>query len=295
MKKIISVFCLLASFCAMGQQSYFQQGKRNLTSLWELDRDSRRGTFRITPYRPIYIAPLRWTNSPNRLPHNTNPDNGTPRFRDWSHFEAEFQISLKTKIIESAIFGKGDLWLGFTQLAIWQVYTPSESRPFRELNYEPEIMFNMPLNFSIKNLNIRMAGISFNHQSNGREASLSRSWNRIIIYAGLDYKNFTLLLRNWYRLPESKEYDDNYNITHYIGKGDATAIYTRNGQVFSLVLSSTLSLKAPRGSLSFTWAYPIKGNLKLLFQASHGYGSSLIDFNHKQTYLGLGFSLQEWL
>lgn len=77
-------------------------------------------------------------------------------------------------------FGKGDLWVGFTQVAHWQLYNSDLSRPFRETNYEPEVIFTYPLRFSTGDFKMKMIGLSLNHQSNGKEELNSRSWNRII-------------------------------------------------------------------------------------------------------------------
>lgn len=298
-KSIITlVFLLIAqTFYGQSDDVIFNNAKqaRTLSQRWELNKKNDRGTFLITPYKPIYMTLARWCDSPNKKPMNTNPANGTPRFKDWSHFEADFQVSFKTKVLQDAIFGVGDLWVAFTQNAVWQVYTPDESRPFRELNYEPEIIFNVPLNWSIDRFNLRMAGIGINHQSNGREASLSRSWNRIIFQFGMTYDNFTLMLRPWIRLPEDRGVDDNYDIYKYMGYGDANLIYTKKGYVLSLLIRNNLNFSDNKGYLGFSWAFPLKGNLKFLLQASHGYGDTLIDYNHKQTYIGVGFSLIEWL
>ena len=103
-----------------------------------------------------------------------------PEWRDYQHIETKFQLSLKAKIMQDA-FGKGDVWVAFTQQAYWQMYNGKLSRPFREINYEPELIFTYPLNLSAGAFKMKMIGLSVNHQSNGKEAAHSRSWNRFIL------------------------------------------------------------------------------------------------------------------
>ena len=155
------------------------QLERTLSKMWELDREDQRGTFKLVEYLPMYIMPFRYTDVPTEQPISLNPDRPIPEWRDYQHVETKFQVSLKAKIMQDA-FGKGDVWVAFTQQSYWQMYNGELSRPFRELNYEPELIFTYPLNFSVGNLKMKMIGLSVNHQSNGKEAAHSRSWNRII-------------------------------------------------------------------------------------------------------------------
>ncbi|HMI06415.1 MAG TPA: phospholipase A [Flavobacterium sp.] len=293
------VFILLISAASYAQTDKFFGNKtrlRNMTERWELDTTATRGTFLITPYKPIYILPFRYSGDPNETPYSGNkqPEYITQPGTNFNNVEAKFQFSFKTKLFQGILWNRVDLWAAYTQISHWQLYNEGLSRPFREINYEPEIILNIPLNFKVFGFRARMAGVAFNHQSNGKSLPFSRSWNRIIFHAGFERKDWSVYIRPWLRLRDSK--DDNPDIARYIGRGDLNVIYTHNGSVFSLIGSHNLELKTKvRGNLTFSWSYPISGNLKGYLQASHGYGETLIDYNYKQTTVGIGVSLVEWL
>lgn len=269
---------------------------RTMSERWELDTTSVRGTFLVTPYKPLFVLPLRWSSLPNEQPYsgNGNSDYVAESGTNYNNIEAKFQLSFKTKVLQNFLWGKGDLWVAYTQKSHWQLYNNSLSRPFREINYEPEIILNFPVNFSFLGVRARMFGVAFNHESNGKSLPFSRSWNRIILHAGFESGDWSFYVRPWLRLRASK--DDNPDISKYIGRGDLNVIYTQNGNVFSFIGSHNLEFNSTlRGSGTFSWSYPIQGNLKGYLQISHGFGETLIDYNNVQTTIGVGVSLIEWL
>jgi phospholipase A1 len=267
---------------------------RTLTERWELDSASRRGTFLITPYKPMVITAGRRSFSPNEQPVSENPAYNYPFRIPLGQYEAKFLISLKVKVIQG-IFGKtGDVWIGYTQRSHWQIYNTRFSRPFRETNYEPEVILNFATNFPVLGLRTRMLGLAFNHQSNGRALPLSRSWNRVIAHAGLERGDWALILRGWHRLPDTD--DENPAITDHVGRGDAVLIRKAGRSLFSLAGSHTLrGGTRSRGQVQLDWTYRVFGNFKLNLQVTEGYGETLIDYNHRQTTLGISASLVEWL
>ncbi len=267
---------------------------RSLSDRWELDSATRKGTFLVTAYKPLYVTAGRWSDNPNEQPVSENPNYNYPFRIPLGRYEARFQLSLKVKVLQG-IFGKhGDLWVAYTQKSHWQVYNTAFSRPFRETNYEPEIILNFATNFSLLGLKTRMLGIALTHQSNGRAIPLSRSWNRVIVQAGFERGKWVVLLRPWLRLPDAE--DENPAITDNIGRADATVIYRTGRNLFSVVGSHSLrGGNKNRGQVQFDWTFPVTGNLRGDLQILHGYGETLIDYNHKQTTIGLAVSLVDWL
>lgn len=265
-----------------------------LDSRWELAKDSKLGVFQLRAYKPMYLLPAFWTSQVNETPSSPNPDNTVAEPQDLQDVEAKFQLSFKTKFAENLFGDNGDLWGAYTQSSRWQVYDGEESRPFRETNYEPEVMLVFRNNYGIAGWKGRMAGIGFNHQSNGRGDPLSRSWNRVIASVGLDRENWALVLRPWWRVPDGND-DDNPDIEDYIGRGDAMLTYARNGHVFTVLGRHSLrGGEDSHGALQVDYGFPINRSFRAHVQLFHGYGESLIDYNHKATYIGLGISLLDW-
>jgi phospholipase A1 len=302
MKLAIKFTFFLLFFSSLGSSAQVQAlfnnktQLRNMTERWELDTTAVRGTFLITPYKPIYILLGKYSSNPNEQPHSENdsPEYITPSGVDYDNVELKFQLSFKTKVLQKILWGNADLWVAYTQKSFWQIYNVDLSRPFREINYEPEVILNFPVKFRFFGFKTRMVGIAFNHLSNGKSDPFSRSLNRIILHAGLERKNWTVYARTWFGMSDNDK--DNPDISDYMGRGDLNVIYAKNGNVFSLIGGYNMNFNSnPRGSAEFSWSYPIKNNLKGFLQVSHGYGESLIDYNHSQTTVGVGVSLIEWL
>lgn len=276
------------------QQSY------SLSERWEINDTLTRqkGLFKIETYKPVYILMANYTTDINVQPTSDNPLNVVPEpIEGLKDTELKFQVSFKIKAFNN-IFGNkigGDIWIGYTQISRWQIYNAELSRPFRETNYEPEIMIIVPTPYKIFGLNGVFAGIGFNHQSNGRSNPYSRSWNRIIMQFGWEAKDWSVILRPWWRIQEEQIEDNNPGIENYIGRGDLLIAYEKGRHDLSMIARHSMRFGDDnRGSMQIDYAFRVYDYLKLHLQIFHGYGESMIDYNHKQTTVGLGFSLVEW-
>jgi phospholipase A1 len=151
-----------------------------LDTRWELARDSKLGIFNFRAYKPVYLFPAFWSSSPNA--HPFSPSRGTATDTDsLDALEAKFQISFKTKAVENLFGDNGDLWMAYTQSSRWQVYNSEASRPFRETDYEPEVMLAFRTGYGLLGWKGRLFAVGIDHQSNGRSDPLWRCFYRVLL------------------------------------------------------------------------------------------------------------------
>jgi phospholipase A1/A2 len=266
-----------------------------LGQAWELDPEQRGRILRIRPYKPVYILPGFHTTHTN--PYPASPSLGHTSATDTGQApdEAKLQISLKTKLAEDLFGNNGDLWFGYTQSSRWQVYTAATSRPFRETNHEPELMLVWRTDYNLGGWRARYLSLGFNHQSNGRSLPLSRSWNRVIAGIALEKNDWTLTFRPWWRVPEAGDQDDNPDISDYLGRADLQLVKSWGKQQFSVLLRHSLrDGNHNHGAVQLDYAFPLSGSLRGHLQWFSGYGESMVDYNHRANYYGVGVSLLEW-
>jgi phospholipase A1 len=256
----------------------------SLDDYWELDQAHKRGVFNFRPHNVNYLMVTR-TAHPNDEPYQPFR-NISDLASGLSHNELVFQLSFKMKMIEGAFNKPLDLWFGYTQNSFWQAGNHKASSPFRETNYQPELMLVTPLDFNLLGVRARMLGFGVVHQSNGQASTLSRSWNRYYAQLGVERGGWTVNGRIWKRINETASDDNNPDIVKYMGHGDATVTYRNNGNEYSALLRRNFS--TDRGAVQLSWAFPLAGHIKGYTQYFSGYGQSLIDYNYYQNSLGLG-------
>lgn len=262
---------------------------------WDLDGRRPGELFVPRPYKPVYLMPGTWTDRVNRAPSSPAPGHSVSSPLDLRSAEAKYQISFKSKVWENVLGTPGTLWAAYTQSSRWQVYSSSASRPFRETNYEPEILFGWPLQAEWMGWRLRHGAVSLNHQSNGRTLPLSRSWNRIVGELRFERGDWTAELRPWWRIDEDASDDDNADIEDYVGR--AELLLTRQWGEHVVALQLRHSLRGgdrSRGSGQVEWAFPLDGALRGYLQWFSGYGESLIDYNLRQNKLGIGILIVGW-
>ena len=217
------------------------------------------------------------------------------------NLEAKFQLSLKTPLWTNIYKDRGYLFFAFTQQAYWQAYNSEVSSPFRENNYEPELILMLPHYQNYEEAASRIISLSLSHQSNGRSGELSRSWNRLKLSWVTSIGNVFINFEHWYRFNERKKTsiddpkgDDNPDITKYMGWFELSAAYKQGDATWRMMMRNNLRSNN-KGALRLSYSRPFNRHLRLYVEVFNGYGESLIDYDRSLTRVGIGFELNDIL
>lgn len=279
-----------------GNKSEPQDALSPLSRLYDLDKNNDKGVLSVREHEPMYLMPMQYNSSPNYYPHSPARGSAVEEAQSrQKRLEAKMQMSFKTKLLEDVFSTRADLWFGYTQTSNWQVYSQgSRSAPFRNTDYAPELFLTQPVKADLPaEGQLRMLGVGVIHQSNGRSRPFSRSWNRVYAMAGMEWGKLTVVPRVWLRLDPKGGEDDNPDIMKYMGYGDLRLNYNIDSKhsVNGLLRYNPIR---NRGAIQVGYTFPLRGKLKVYVQGFHGYGENLIDYNHKQTSIGVGLMFNEW-
>ncbi|MBZ6387250.1 MULTISPECIES: phospholipase A [Pantoea] len=203
--------------------------------------------------------------------------------------EVKFQLSLAFPLWRGILGDNSVLAASYTQRSWWQLSNRGESSPFRETNYEPQIFLGWATDYDFAGWTLRDVEMGFNHQSNGRSDPTSRSWNRVYARLMAQNGNFLAEVKPWYRIPDSE--DDNPDITKYMGYYRLKLGYIAGDNIFSV--EGNYNWNTGFGGATLGWSYPISEHVRFYTQVFSGYGESLIDYNHRQTRVGVGVMLND--
>ena len=226
----------------------------------------------IELYKFNYLLPVTYAK--------TVPDDGR------KSVETKFQISLAKPLFYDVFGLRESLVAAYTQTSWWQI--TKKSSPFRETNYQPEIFLNFASPKYLEKIGVQNLKFGLLHESNGRDGTNSRSWNRAYVQGDLVYGDLTISPRVWSVIGEK---NDNKEILNYIGHGDLRLSYKLNNQIFSLMLRNNLHFdKTNKGTAELSYMFPIfSSGVYGYLQYFTGYGESLIDYDRHTDKVGLGF------
>lgn len=266
-----------------------------LSLAYDLDKNSEVGNFKLRAHNPMYVLPVFVHDKPNRTPSSPNQPSPKPMGDTYRAPEAKYQLSVKTKVAEDLFDTNADLWFGYTQQSHWQVYNEDNSHPFRASDYMPEIFVTQPVTAELPfNGQLRMIGAGLMHHSNGEDDPLSRSWNKMYLMAGAEWGDLTVIPRFSKRLETEKDKDDdNPDIEDFYGFGDVKVFYPLDDKN-NIAGTFRLNPSTGKGAVQVDYTHELDNGVSMYLQLFHGYGESIIDYNHEDTTVGVGIMLNDW-
>ena len=286
---LLSILALSAGLTAAPQAASQPSDSKvsYFTQIWQLDKATRAGKPGVTFHRSNYAMPATYNFSPNQAPYREIDPT-----RTWTRPEFTLQLSFKARLWRD-MFGKDlNLWAAYTQRSFWQLYDFDDSSPFRETDYEPELLLTATSHLKLLGLKVRFVQFGFNHQSNGQSEPLSRSWNRVVANLGVERGSLSVLVKGWIRLHDAV--DDNPGLTHYVGNGELWGYYFLKKHRLAVMLRDNLNFHDNKGAVQLEWSFPMFAMIAGHVQYFYGYGESLLDYNHRINRIGVGFIFSDW-
>lgn len=224
---------------------------------------------KIKMHKENYIFPL-YRTTPKQLDANNSS-------------ELKYQLSLKLELLKTET---SSLNFAYTQKSYWQVYDSENSRPFRETNYNPEVFYRI-------GSKLTFLDIGYEHESNGEEDPLSRSWDRVYLKAFIQSPTFRISYKVWSIIDEefygSQYPERNKSMKHFYGVQELEF----GAQVGSIVLKAKgrYNTESEHGFFESMLLFPLNKTVLFGFVYTNGYGDNLRSYNSKHESVGVGFLL----
>ena len=200
----------------------------------------------------------------------------------------KFQLSINHRLTKSILPFDTYLFLHFSQKTIWNVM--EESLPMRDMNFNPGIGLGRLIIH--KNRYIGKTLIMLEHESNGKDSIMSRSWNKVSFGINLMLSdNVDIQTKLWIPIIDG---ENNRDILKYNGVGHFGINYhTDNRRIHAGLLTTW---RTESFSFNTQWELSFKLNDKvnqyLFIQYYNGYGENLLDYNRYKSVIRLGFVIK---
>lgn len=201
----------------------------------------------------------------------------------------KFQLSIAQRLTKSTLPWNTHLYLFYTQKCIWNVL--EKSFPMRDLNFNPGIGLRKPL-FS-NGRYIGNATLILEHESNGRDSTASRSWNRVSVSTNI-YLDPSVMIHGklWFPFIDG---ENNPDLLRYIGviQGGFSWISPKRNWIVSCILNKRWGLNLSVNTTIEVSFKPWKRDNQYFFaQFYNGYGECLLDYKTFRSQLRIGFVIK---
>jgi phospholipase A1 len=200
----------------------------------------------------------------------------------------KFQLSIRQKLTRSKLPFDTYLYIQFTQKTIWNVL--EESLPIHDMNFNPGIGFGHLI--IQKNQYIGNAYLMIEHESNGKDGELSRSWNKVSFGGNMQIsKTMDMQFKTWIPIIDG---ENNRDILRYNGLALGALNYRAPNQRFNATVVATWRSKSFSFNTQWEVSYKVNNNENqyMFLQYYNCYGENLLDYNKYRSIVRIGFVIK---
>lgn len=202
--------------------------------------------------------------------------------------DVKFQLSIAQRLTKSKLPFDTYLFIQYTQKAFWNVF--QKSLPMHDLNFNPGIGLGHLIIHH--NKYIGKGYLMVEHESNGRDSTASRSWNRITLATALVLSNnVEAQFKIWAPIVDGKY---NKDLLKYNGIFQVAANYRTDDKRFNcgLILTKRKTWGSFNTQIELSYKFNNKENQYFFLQYYNGYGENLLDYNKFKSMLRIGFVIK---
>lgn len=270
MKRIVIALCLLV--CGVAQGQILETD--SLSAAY--NADSVRAVLDKSPYFTLFKDNYFVGGTTiGRRPSATNSD-------------VKFQLSIAQRITKSKLPFDTYLFIQYTQKVFWNVL--QKSMPMRDMNFNPGIGLGHLIIHH--NKYIGKGYMMLEHESNGKDSTFSRSWNKVTFAAAVVLNNnWEAQFKTWIPIIDS---DNNRDLLKYAGIFQvATNFRTNNRRLnCAVILTKRKTWLSFNTQLELSYKFNNKENQYFFLQYYNGYAENLLEYNQFKSMLRVGFVIK---
>lgn len=204
----------------------------------------------------------------------------------------KFQISVAQRLTKSVMPLNSFLFLFYSQKAFWNVL--ENSMPMTDLNFNPGI--GLAKHLFVKNRYIGKVQLVLEHESNGKDGTASRSWNKLSFGGNiLIDPSFIVHGKFWIPIVDGKE---NKDILDYCGIYQMGTSFMSPRRRFgaSIILTKRKGWKLNYNTvIELNYRIFPRDNQFLFLQYYNGYGEGLLQYKQFHSELRIGIVIKPQL
>lgn len=202
--------------------------------------------------------------------------------------DVKFQLSIAQRLTKSKLPFDTYLFIQYTQKAFWNVF--QESLPMKDLNFNPGIGLGHLIVYH--NKYIGKGYLMLEHESNGKDSTASRSWNKVSLAVAITLsQNWEAQFKTWIPIVDG---ENNKDLLKYNGIFQVAANYRTDNRCFNcgVVLTKRKTWTSFNTQVELSYRFNKNENQYFFLQYYNGYGENLLEYNKFKSMIRIGFVIK---